>query len=149
MTNAAMDVLHANLKNLSSSIFWLRRSYEVCQVIGTKKEYTDDEFDDFENLTSRYARTTDLIINKILRSIDIVEFIETGSVIDAANHAEKRGIINSVSDLRNLKDLRNEIAHEYETDDLASLFSDVLNSVPSLFTISERISNYCAGKYTS
>ncbi|WP_174269490.1 hypothetical protein [Leadbettera azotonutricia] len=35
---------------------------------------------------------------------------------------EKRGIIGSVSELRELKELRNEIVHEYETEDISKFF---------------------------
>lgn len=146
MREPALDVLAQNLANLESSLRWLRRSYEKCLRIGPKAHYEEDEFDDFENLTSRYARTTDLVVNKVLRSIDAVELMEPGSAIDAANRAEKRGIIDSVSKLRDLKDLRNEIAHEYETDDLKGLFGAVLEAAPSLFETAERIAAYC-GKY--
>ena len=135
MREAAIEVLKINLENLKSSVRWLRRSQEFCLEIGIKGIYSEEEFDDFENLTSRFARTTDLIVNKVLRSIDSVEFLEAGSAIDAANRAEKRGIIDSVSRLRDLKDLRNEIAHEYETDDLGNLFSAVLSAVPELIGV--------------
>ena len=76
MSDLVIEVLRKNIQNLTSSIHWLERSYEQCRRIGIKPEYTEKEFDDFENLTSRYARTTDLIINKILRSIDAVELLE-------------------------------------------------------------------------
>lgn len=144
MSNASIEVLAVNLKNMISSIRWLKRSWQHCQSIGIKSEYADHEFDEFENLTSRYARTTDLIIGKMLRSMDVVELLEPGSLIDAAHRAEKRGIIDSVSHLRDLKDLRNEIAHEYETDDLASLFASVLEAVPELIAIASRLEAYCS-----
>ena len=147
MREAAIEVLKINLENLKSSVRWLRRSQEFCLEIGIKGIYSEEEFDDFENLTSRFARTTDLIVNKVLRSIDSVEFLEAGSAIDAANRAEKRGIIDSVSRLRDLKDLRNEIAHEYETDDLGNLFSAVLSAVPELLGVAGRIGEYCERYY--
>ncbi|MEI6703281.1 MAG: HepT-like ribonuclease domain-containing protein [Deltaproteobacteria bacterium] len=147
MREAAIEVLKFNLENLKSSVRWLRRSQEFCLEIGIKGIYSEEEFDDFENLTSRFARTTDLIVNKVLRSIDSVEFLEAGSAIDAANRAEKRGIIDSVSRLRDLKDLRNEIAHEYETDDLGNLFSAVLSAVPELLGVAGRIGEYCERYY--
>ncbi|MGO8693162.1 MAG: hypothetical protein ACLQMF_05755 [Rectinemataceae bacterium] len=143
MSDAALDVLMATLDNLSASIRWLRRSYDICVEIGIKEAYADDEFDAFENLTSRYSRAVDLIVNKTLRSIDAVEFLDTGSVIDTANRAEKRGIIDSVGRLRDLKDLRNEIAHEYETEDLRGLFGAVLSAVPQIFETVDRIATYC------
>jgi hypothetical protein len=146
MSNTALGVLKTNLESLKQSIKWLRRSYDICAGIGIKDEYREDEFDHFENLTSRYARTVDLLISKVLRSIDSVELMNSGSIIDAANGAEKRGIIDSVLKLRDLKDLRNEIAHEYETEDIRSLFSLVFASSAQLFEIADKTVKYC-GKY--
>jgi hypothetical protein len=147
MGDAILETLKVNLQHLTASLNWLHRSFGICVKIGIKTEYGEDEFDQFENLTSRYARTTDLLINKMMRSIDAVELIDSGSVIDAANRAEKRGIIDSVSELRALKDLRNEIAHEYETEDLSKFFALVLDAVPRLFVLADRTVSYC-GKYT-
>jgi len=146
MRTTALEVLAENLANLEKSLKWLERSFGKCSRIGLKESYSDEDFDDFENLTSRYARTTDLITNKVLRSIDAVEFLEPGSAIDAANRAEKRGIIESVGSLRDLKDLRNDIAHEYETDDLRSLFAAVLSATPLVLKTAARIASYC-GRY--
>jgi hypothetical protein len=73
--STSLEVLQMNLDGFSASLVWLRRSYERCVGIGIKTDYTEIEFDYFENLTSRYARTTDLLVNKVLRSIDTVEFV--------------------------------------------------------------------------
>jgi hypothetical protein len=146
MSDTALEVLDVNLKGLSSSLAWLNRSYERCIAIGIKAEYAEDEFDQFENLTSRYSRTVDLLINKVLRSIDTVEFYDGGSIIDAANRAEKRGIIDSVSALRDIKDLRNEIAHEYASDDLKQLFNAVLDATLQVRELVNRVIKDC-GRY--
>jgi hypothetical protein len=42
-----------------------------------------------------------------------------------------------------LKDLRNEIAHEYETEDIRSLFSLVFASSAQLFEIAATTAKYC------
>jgi len=144
MSDAVIGALRANLAAMDAGLAWLDRSYGRCSAIGIKAEYTSDEFDAFENLTSRYARATDLIVNKVLRSIDSAELLSSGTVIDAANRAEKRGLVDSVSRLRELKDLRNEISHEYETDDLAGVFAAVLAATPELFEIGRRVNEYCA-----
>jgi hypothetical protein len=142
MSNS-LKVLQMKLDGFSASLMWLRRSYKYCTEIGIKTDYTEVEFDHFEMLTSRFARTTDILVNKVLRSIDTVELLAGGTLIDVVNRAEQRGIIDSVSEIRTIKDLRNEIAHGYEADNLQRLFEAVLQSVPELFAISERIINYC------
>ena len=65
-----------------------------------------------ENLTSRYSRTIDLIVNKVFRSIDYVELEDSGTLIDVVNRAEKRELIHSAMRIRELKDLRNGIVPE-------------------------------------
>ncbi len=144
MSDTVIGALRANLAAMEAGLAWLDRSYGRCSAIGVKTGYSPDEFDAFENLTSRYARATDLIVNKVLRSVDSAELLASGTVIDAANRAEKRGLVDSVSRLRELKDLRNEISYEYETDDLAGVFAAVLAATPDLFEIGRRVNGYCA-----
>ncbi|GHV82979.1 hypothetical protein AGMMS50212_03190 [Spirochaetia bacterium] len=144
MNNKSVEILKKNVEDFLTSIEWLKRSYEKCKLIGLKPAYVPDELDQFEALSSRYARTTDLLINKILRSIDTVEFADGGSILDVVNRAEQRGIIDSVSDIRDIKDLRNEIAHEYNTPDIQELFKAVFNAAPKLLVIMERVVSYCA-----
>jgi len=143
MNRNSISVLKENKDYLLSSLAWLKRSYNQCKNIGIKEEYTAVEYDSYENLTSRFARTTDLLVNKVMRSIDVAELLEPGSLIDTVNRAASRGIINSTEQIRYLKDLRNEIAHEYEPETLAELFTAVLESVPDLIQLSERTIEYC------
>lgn len=143
MTADIHAVLMENLDGMRKSALWLRRSFAKCVRIGVKEHYTEDEFDDFENLASRYARMLDVILNKVFRSIDAVELEDGGTLLDAVNRAEKRGIVGSAEHVRDLKDLRNDIVHEYETDDLQSVFGQTLDATQELFDIAERIERYC------
>jgi hypothetical protein len=136
-------ILQKNLNALSLSLKRLNKTYEICVKIGIKEVYTDDELDQFEVLTSRYARTVDLLVNKILRCLDVVEFIDGGSIIDMVNRTAKRGIIDSTSEIRSLKDLRNEIAHEYAPDNINSYFDAVIKYIPKLCAIIEKLNIYC------
>lgn len=43
-----------------------------------------------------------------------------------------------------MKDLRNEIVHEYINENLVELFKDILQYTIKLFEIVEKIKNYCA-----
>jgi uncharacterized protein YutE (UPF0331/DUF86 family) len=143
MTDDIRAVLHANLEGMRKSVSWLKRSHTKCSRIGVKEHYTEDEFDAFENLASRFARMLDVILNKVFRSIDAVELEDGGSLLDVVHRAEKRGIVVSAERIRDLKDLRNDIVHEYETDDLQSLFQQTLDATPELFGIAEEIERYC------
>jgi len=142
MDKDSIEILKENLSSVKSSLDRLIYSFDKCSSIGVKNTYSDEEYEAFEAMTSRYARTTDMLINKVLRSLDTVEYIDGGTVIDAANNAEKRGIANA-RDLRKLKDLRNSIAHEYVTERIVRFFDKVFEMTPLLRTVIERLNEYC------
>ena len=143
MDKGAVEILQENLNMVNLSLNRLMYSYSICRKTGLKNNYSEEEFMVFEAMTARYARTTDMLISKVLRSLDIVEYIDTGTVIDAVNNAEKRGIAGS-QDLRKLKNLRNSIAHEYITENIIRFFEEVLAFAPVLKTIIENLNDYCA-----
>jgi uncharacterized protein YutE (UPF0331/DUF86 family) len=121
----------------------VRHSYEQTIKIDIKSKYEIDEFDKLENLTSRYARTTDMLVNKVLRSIDTVESEDIGTIIDIMNRAEKRGIVSSAELLHTIKDLRNNIVHEYKIAEITKFFADVKKYTPLLLEIIKNVNEYC------
>jgi len=135
--------LSNDLELLEGSLFWLQRSFDICSVFGSKEPFSPEEYDAVETLTSRYARTSDILIQKIFRSIDNVELEDRGTMIDVVNRADKRGLFESVDEIREIRDLRNNIAHEYSKEDLEMLFADVMRLAPRLFSIAGNIFAYC------
>lgn len=145
--NDALLVLQEFLHQMRDSMRWLQRSYDQCKKIGIKESYTEEELDKIENLYSRFGRAVDLIVNKVFRSIDKVELEEGGTLLDVVNRAEKREIIESVEEIREMKDLRNQIVHEYLFEALIPLIEDVLQYTPKLFEIQNRVLDYCKQKH--
>ena len=140
--NDYLQNLSRDLDVLEKSLYWLRRSFGICTKIGVKPAYSDDELDAIETLTSRYARTSDIIIQKVFRSIDKVEFEDSGTMIDVVNRAHKRGLFDSVDEIRKIKDLRNKIAHEYAREDIESVFEEVIGFTPEILVIAARVLAY-------
>jgi uncharacterized protein YutE (UPF0331/DUF86 family) len=60
------------------------------------------------------------------------------------NRAEKRGIVQSAELLHNIKDLRNNIVHEYQIKEITKFFADIIQYTPFLLEIIEKINAYCA-----
>ncbi len=143
MGKASPKVLQENIETLNLSAGWIQHSFEQTSVIGLKEAYTSEEFDRFENLASRYARTTDMLVNKVLRSIDTVEYEDSGTIIDIMNRAEKRGIVSSAELLHTIKDLRNSIVHEYKMDEISRFFGDIQKYTPFLLEIIKNVNVYC------
>jgi len=139
-----LEVLKENLQKLNLSSEWVRKSYEQAVKISIKEDYTLEEFEKLEVLASRYGRTTDMLINKVLRSIDTLELEDIGTPLDIMNRAEKRGIVESAELLHTIKDLRNNIVHEYQIDEIAKFFGDIIKYSPVLFKIVKNLNEYCA-----
>lgn len=57
-------------------------SYQRCEALETKENYTDEELEHFESLTGRFARLSDLLIQKIFRLIDQIDLEDQGTVKD-------------------------------------------------------------------
>jgi len=138
----ALENLTACSEQLQGALKWLNRSYLQCQSISLETKFTDEDFDKLENLTSRFARVTDILIHKMYRAIDVVELKQPGSLIDTINNAEKKQLIDSVDQARTLKDIRNEIAHEYILEDQRLIFSEVLTETKQLLKLSEKAITY-------
>jgi hypothetical protein len=128
--------------SLISQLKWLEHSFSEVQKVGLKEDYSIKEYDSFENLLSRYARTVDFLVRKVFRSIDEFELENQGTLIDTVNRAHKRGLFENVEDVRSLKDLRNDIAHEYMDDELQQFFDELLTWTPKLIEITNATLKY-------
>ncbi len=130
-----LEKLLEDKKLLEKQLFWLEISYKECLNIGVKDNYTIDEFGRFETLCSRYSRSIDFLIRKIFRSLDEYEFENQGTLVDVVNNAHKRELFESIEEIRIMKDIRNNIAHEYIEDDLKDIFEEVLQYSKILINI--------------
>ena len=138
------EMLVQNFEALEKQIFWLNVSLTECHIIGLKEDYSIDEFGRLETLTSRFSRSIDFLVRKMFRSIDDYEFESQGTLIDVVNNADKRGLITSVEEIRIIKDIRNEIVHEYVEEGLLDTFEDVLKHGDRLLEMMQKTAHYCA-----
>lgn len=130
--NNIKEVLNQELAQLENARDVLQYSYEKCCRIGVKIGCTYEELESFEALTSRFARLSDIIIQKILRFFDVLDLEEAGTVRDRINRAEKKGVVESADDFIKIRILRNEIAHEYKPETIYDIFEQVMNLAPVL-----------------
>ena len=123
-------------------------SFTKCGNINMTDGLSDEEMESLEALTSRFSRLSDIIIQKVFRAIDILDLDDEGTVRDRINRAEKKGIIKSSDDFIDIRILRNEIAHEYKSETIYSIFSKVLKLSPVLLESVNTIMVYTE-KYTT
>lgn len=140
--NNLTEILQQELVVLEGARDIFRYSFEKCSGIGLKSDFTYEELESFEALTSRFARLSDIIIQKILRIFDELDLEESGAVRDRINRAEKKSIIASADDFIQIRILRNEIAHEYKPDAVSEIFTQVMKLAPPLLESVDGIAAY-------
>lgn len=140
------EVMKQLLEELDKASEVLHYSYKKCSDIGLKPDMTNDELESFEALTSRFARLSDIIIQKILRYFDILDLENEGTVRDRINRAEKKRIINSADEFIEIRILRNEIAREYKAQTVYEIYESALSLTPVLLKSVDNIYSY-SSKY--
>ena len=135
-------VLQEQLKEMQDMRFWLQRSWGKCQSIHFDGDLTPDEYDDLEALGSRYARACDIVYQKMLRCLDRIELAPQGSLLDAVHRAEKRGFFESEQQARILRELRNEVVHEYASANLRYLLERIVGASQELLIIMDKVKAY-------
>jgi hypothetical protein len=129
--------LKEDIESINKAIRVLSRSLEKCTKIPVKTNYTMEELDDFENLTSRFARTSDIYTQKIMKSIILLLREDSKTFLDNANLFEKLSMADT-EELKLIRDLRNEISHEYRLDDISEIFESVLEYSVKLLRIIDK-----------
>ena len=139
------EELTEDLKRLDRSVEMLKYSLQRCRKIGIKEDYSLEELDGFESLTSRFARTSDIYTQKVMKGIILVLREEANTFIDRANLFEKLEIANA-EDLKLIRDLRNEISHEYKVDDIAEIFEAVMEYCDKLIEVIDKTKVFVSAK---
>ncbi len=118
--------LDEDLKRLRTALDTLKYSLDKCKTLPLNEQLDPESLESLEALTSRFARTSDIVTQKVLKTIFLLLQERPGSFIDLTNRAEKLEIIPDAFQLQTIRELRNEIAHEYRVQDMEELYTDVL-----------------------
>jgi hypothetical protein len=145
--NNLIQNLFTNIKLLDKVVLVLEISYKKCINIGIKDAYSEEELEKYELLTSRFSRVSDILTQKVFRTILKLLQEDAFTIIDIANFMEKIGLIDNANNLISLRSLRNSIAHEYKEEDILILFSEVVTSIPTLFDIINSTKKYINEKF--
>ncbi|MDQ3018969.1 MAG: hypothetical protein M3R36_00110 [Bacteroidota bacterium] len=143
----SLNYIKYDLKSLDQMINSLDIAFNICKNIGEKNSYTEEEFMYFDVLTSRFSRLSDYIIQKAIRTIDKIDEEDAGTVRDRLNRAEKKELISSTDEFVEIRNLRNDITHEYIPEEMSEIFNGVMRYTPILKDSVERIKKYCKEKY--
>jgi hypothetical protein len=148
MSHQLALLLSNELKILSDATDVLVYSFNKCSKIGIKSVYEPEELESFESFTGRFARLSDIVIQKVLRLVDEIDLESQGTIRDRINRAEKKELIKSSDVFIEIRMVRNDIAHEYLPEAIQEIFVKVLELTPALLDGVARIKKYCA-RYTA
>jgi hypothetical protein len=129
--------LREDFDGLNKAVDIMRYSLNKSMAIGIKKGYHLEELDCFENLTSRFARTSDIYTQKIMKGIILILREDAPTFLDRTSLFEKLNIADA-EDFKLIRDLRNEISHEYRMIDISEIFESVLEYSVKLLEIIEK-----------
>ena len=115
----------------------LQWSAQRCDELGPAPWHAE-QLERLESMASRFARLWDLLTQRMMRLADEIEPESPGSLLDRLHRAEKRGWTSGDGQLVRIRELRNLIAHGYEDEDLAALYTEALQLVPALLAAARR-----------
>ena len=133
------ELLQTEWSLLEGSLKTLLHSVEKCRSIGIKPEYSFENQESFDSLTSKFSRTSDLFTQKIIRTSWMLLHESYAPFIDMMNSSEKIRLIKSADQMIGIRDMRNQIAHEYIPEAIRDLVPEVIELTKQL---AENI-NYC------
>ncbi len=109
-----INLLEESLLQSREAVGHLSKSVDRSKSFISSPPYTEEQLIELEALTSRFARVSDLLIQKVLKTIERLDRDTPGTVRDRILQAEKKGIIPSSAMLLDIRDTRNTIAHDYD-----------------------------------
>lgn len=121
----------------------LHYSYRHRPEVRDDLDYDDAEWERWDALTVRFARLADILTQRVFRAIDRAEFLlPEATFIDRLNRAEKRGHIRSTYEWKEIREVRNQIVHEYAAEHLLPLLQDIVRHTPELLDCVQRVKEY-------
>lgn len=141
MTREKLELLQEELAGLQLAANYLGYSMERCRNLIGREEMPPEDLERLESLTSRFARLSDLLIQRIFRLIDEIELVGAGTLLDRIYRAEKRGWAEA-SEMIKIHELRNLIAHEYASDKMPEIYSVVATLPPTLLAVVPKVIAY-------
>lgn len=108
------------------------------------KNLNADDLDKLDAFRVRYCDLQDSLDNKVFRSLVCLEEEQPGSNLDTLHKMEKRGILTSFEEWKQLREVRNLFVHDYPETDEEKV--EALNTAHSntlkLISIIDSVINY-------
>ncbi|TAF74492.1 MAG: hypothetical protein EAZ53_08900 [Bacteroidetes bacterium] len=132
MNNLFLIAYKESYKKFEIAMLGLQTSFEHCQKIGIKPNYTFEETEAFDALIIKLTRNSDIFFQQIIKGYFKLKGEDRLLFIDRLNLLEKMEVITNTDELLSLKSFRNQAVHEYSYVDFQSLYEEALVLTPVL-----------------
>lgn len=138
----AIKIAKVHAENIQETIESLAHYFPITsEKVG---KMSKEEFRTFAGFLSYFSILQEIIGSKLfplLLEETIAESVDNMTFIDRLNKLEKLEIVEDAEEWKNIRKVRNRIAHHYpdKLDEMAELFNDVYNMTPKLLDCLERI----------
>ena len=105
-------------------------------------EFSLQQQDVFEAFASRLARTADILVQKVLKTIQLYESEPVNTIRDMLLQAQKKNLIEDAEKMFELRLFRNEIAHDYLPKSQIALIEACIYFTPFLINNVDRTLAY-------
>lgn len=102
----------------------------------------DAQQERLEALVARFARLSYIIIQKLFRAVDAIELVDEGTILDRLLRMEKRGVIQSAIEWRHIRELRNQVAHDYVVENSQLFYSEIIANCSILIALLPQLEQY-------
>ena len=106
-------------------------------------EFSLQQQDVFEAFASRLSRTADILVQKVLKTIQLYESEPVNTIRDMLLQAEKKNLIDSAEIMFELRLFRNGIAYDYLPKSQISIIEACIYFTPFLINNVDRTLVYC------
>jgi len=144
-----LRILNDNWRKLEKAMRGLKYSIEKCDAIGFRHIYTFDERDAFDALASKFAkfaRSSDILFQKIFKTIIYLTKEDAPSFIDKVNLLSKINLLQNPDDALIIREFRNQIVHEYFDEDIIILYPKLLDYSKKLVKLFEETKHFLIQK---
>jgi len=135
-------LLERNFTEATKAAEALDYAFQKCKRLQITPPFNWETQETVESLTARFARLSDIIVQKLLKTIEKVDQDTPGTVRDRILAAEKKELITSAETFLEIRTLRNTLTHDYMGDELESIYQEVMKFTPVLLETLPLINQY-------
>jgi hypothetical protein len=140
------NLLDLNWNVLKQALPSFERSLVKCRDLDFTPPISFETEESLDALSSKFSRVSDIFTQKVLKTLIFVLREDAPTFLDRMNLCEKLGIIPSAEEIIAIRDLRNIIAHEYLSENLVEIYTEIIHLSDNLLKAILQTEKFFSGR---